>query len=761
MTIDAAANMPPIEDALRAASRPPGSPPTPAAAAPGASPEPATAPARGPTRPAEQPLPRPEPKPAVRANLARGEDPEARITLSEEQRKVINTILTARVNDAQERRSKLQKPDPFDEVILRPEVISRIKSGEFNAEDLVTAWLGVDAELRLKMLAVAAIVANDPAKFDQIRNTPLVGRLVSDPAALTADELDALKALYDNQDFRELIKDVGYGEMDGKWDGSRVFKDLSSTHGTRTRLEEALLIGGKEVPKRRFSLRRHSEPIIESIYDPFIQRTPVRDFLDQSGPYVYRELAKQTEAEIKHRIDTDDPAIFPAGSTYESILRRYPLKALEISQEAAGKALSLRAGVAAREIAEGKRYDPSASVIRDKAAKLKAPADPEEIAPLKATKEAVDLELTQAKEALGQLRGALPQAEEVVETAEEAKNIADSEYKGKGESYGGEHGEIQRLKSLVTNLYIKRDAIPDSPIPKGGVDPRASTDSLIGKYEDLIAGYERELDTARTAQIRTAQALITVQRRLDELRGTAVTGTDGTVTYTGGRLKAANDAVEAAKTKVKNAQDELDKKVAPDRAKRADALDEWAVIAEGRGRLDEVLTSPKFGDEYPIEKLTDTTIRLDGQVEGAERFRALIGQTINKAGFNPDQYRLMMNDEAFALGMVESFRLNGAQITLPAVLGGGTKTFRGVIELLRITREELRKENMKKAPDVALIKRGENEIEVQERNLILHAIDHPRLKNATQTEIDDFVNFMVDQGLRSAELGEPYLSMIR
>lgn len=745
-TADAAA------DLGRRMDLPPGSTPEPApppAPAPGSGPEPSAAlppPIETPTDAPAPPVEALKPEVAVQANMVRG-GAEAPITLQPKERVEISRILTIRLNEAQARRDKAQSLDPIDEVILKPEVMSRIKSGEFSAEDLATAWYVIDVELHQKILAVAAIMADDPTRFNQIRNTPLVERLVRDPASLTTEELSALKALYDNQEYREFIRDIGYGRVDGVWDGARAYKDLKNLDDIRTTLEGSFY---RDAPKDsgrlvRFRPRRQNKPADDEI----LLRSPVSDVLDQSGHKAYRELARQVREVIKQRVEAD-PNKF-GGLIYRDIREKYPIEALRIRQEAAGNALLQKARISAQEIVEGKRYSGDSALIEQKADELRTPPKDEELAPLKAAKTVADAELVRAQQELERVRTTLPQeisqAGEAVRTAETAKNKAKGLFDAIDASIKSDTGEVASLRSQISTLANK---IEITSIPKGGIDPTAGITQTIDNNNARIRAYFDRLATAEQAMISAEEELKSAQTRLDQLRGTDIVV---------GKLQAAENTVTQAKERAGAAQRDLDGKTSPERTEMADALDDWVVTVDGRSRLDDVLTSPKFGDEYPIEKLTDTTIRLDGQVEGAERLRDLMSRTIDK-NLDPDRTRLRISDEALAIRIIESVPgLYDAKITIPPGPGiiGGESTFRAEIDSLKDAHRRLEEAKRTKT-DTSDI---DAEIKARERTLILQAIPRLRSANPTRAQIYSFINGTIDEGLRSAELGNPYLSMIR
>ena len=691
-----------------------------------------------------------------------GGNPDLEIRLDTEGRQSVIRRLTNRANKARELQEKQQRLSDLDLQLLRPDFLKRIQSGELITEDLMLAWYELDEELIQKEIAAGAIMIHQPGRFERVRNMPMVGRLIGDPNAVPAGRLDTAGNLLNDPEFSAYLRDIRYDQMSGQ----DIYDDLVSLDRLRINLESSFFRNG------------HRNPIFDRARNRLRGRPIGLDFLrdeareaemTKTGHKLYSEINSQIQEVIAQRI-INRPADFHAGDTIEAIYTRDPIEGLRIRQEASTRALSQKARDYSLEIVKGERYnDIDTSAIEARAKETEQPAKPEEIAPLLEAKTKADAELATAEATVAELRARLPQLELDVQRTGTQKKKADEIFKAIEARYSAQISLLQTeqtsLGHALTALSSTPTTAPASPGGKGkpggivNIGPGESMRLSIKDIMDRIASYESEIKEAQIAQVNAGIDNESAINELDRIRGNETS--PGSGIYTGGKINTAEAELPILRSAAQTANEAYKAKegeigeggVSPERQERARALRVHIKIAEGQGQIHELQYAQKFDGEFTREGLSDITTRTDGQIEGAERIRAHIIQTIDKAGYDPNLARKIYSDETIAIALIESFSLEGASITLP---GGAVSNFGDEIQALQLAKEQLQ------MTPVSQISRRETlgqQITERQRILIQQAL--PQLANAQQMEISHFINKLINRGLISAELGDPYLKMVR
>lgn len=672
--------------------------------------------------------------------LANG-DPNLEINLDPRAKQAIIDRLTNRHRKALEnQRSK--PPTVIDKMVLRTGFLDSLKAGNLTAEDVALAWCELRVEQLSKQVAASAMIQRKPATFEGLRNSPLLGRFVGSSQTEIQNWIHPGGRPVTDAEFNGYVASLGYSTF-GE---TEVIHDLENLDQLRIQLEKSFYRNGFRNPliDRAVNAVR-GRPLNRDIAYGAVRE----DALSKSGHEYYDSLNSGIQAEIAKRIEA---GYITPGTTYIDLLNNDPLQAAHVEHAGIQYALSEKARTYALEIVKGEGYQADAAVIRQRATELRTPPTREELTALQEAKTKADVEAAEAQTKYDELKSEYDR----LKLARTTKGLTQNAVRDFNATYvtGGGFGILEaRIAGYDTTIAS------------------ASDDTTKLRISELQAREVTELKKLRNDQYRLFREFATAESEYGTDEQTRLTAigmpAQGATLATNEFLPLTttlNDAKTAAKTATENHDTRshaLDAPASPETEKTAKAEDRWALVAEQRSKIHEIQYSQHHGDEFTIARLTDQSPTSDRQVAGAEAIRKLIFQTVDKKNFSPEIMELsrkMLSDEAIALAMLEYFRINlDTRITIPTPAGGTpptTVTFRQQVDWINDAKQRHTAETNSDAKKVIA-----EEISNRQRYLASVTLGYPT--NPHQMEIASFINFIIDRGLISAELGNPYLSMVR
>ena len=210
---------------------------------------------------------------------------------------------------------------------------------------------------------------------------------------------------------------------------------------------------------------------------------------------------------------------------------------------------------------------------------------------------------------------------------------------------------------------------------------------------------------------------------------------------------------------------------APEGKEKGKALREWKKLNDTPSKQNEILNEVLTGNfsAYSIDKLTDLTERVPGQIEGMERMRELIFKTLNNENYDPDRARKMLPDEAIAKAMTWVFRLDTQK---DRAITGGTVKIQDIMTTLQTFQTELSQfevdlNTLESASpriqtdiDAKRVEIATKQREISEKGHDFGKLVIPELKSRSRFERGELFRFIIDQGvLSAADQGDPRLNL--
>lgn len=284
----------------------------------------------------------------------------------------------------------------------------------------------------------------------------------------------------------------------------------------------------------------------------------------------------------------------------------------------------------------------------------------------------------------------------------------------------------------------------------------AGDDATRAALSQQLAAAEREITEITNEQNRLFQARATAEGNYeDSVEGARLTamgtpgsgGTPGTVEFVAvetaltnakADLKAAKDALEAKRALVEATH------ASPEDMERGKATRVWVDVAKNRGGVDSALLHQGHDGEFLPAKLSDTTPLLNGEIKGYDAIQRLIFQSVNKKDYSPERAALgrkMLSEEAVAVSILEAFH---AEIKTPTL----TAPLEEIDRQRKIAEDKSRSDVDRQ--------NARDSIRDISNDLLKAAL--PYLARLPQPELLEVVDSIINKGLASAELGNPYLT---
>lgn len=400
------------------------------------------------------------------------------------------------------------------------------------------------------------------------------------------------------------------------------------------------------------------------------------------------------------------------GKTLFELWNEDRITALSAIHEANEMALTAFADQKAMEFLTNNKPAADTVLIEKHATALEAEPTQEDLAKTQAEATRTTAEFAEAQTRLNELNAPVEAAERDVESKQLAFDRASHYFDAESPALETIIKETQKNIDFIRN-NINKDMSGLTNAQKADANKTlASLSEQIKQYQDYLKEIQKELQNLSRAK---TDAELELQKSQQELKR-AKTEPDGK------EHEQAKADLDAKKTAKEQAEKELKEKpknptgeASPENKEKAKALREWITVINGYENIVEERFSQTHESEYTRERLADTTTSANGQIMGAEKIREHIFQTVlkDKAQYDPALARKMLSDETIARAIAWVYKLDLSQIT--------TKNAE-----------------------------GESVIDIAK------ALPYLR---SSQFKAGDLIRFVVQEGVKSAEHGEPYLAL--
>lgn len=608
---------------------------------------------------------------------------------------------------------------------LDGEALNRLEAGNPNREDLVFSWYLVHDELLQKSLAVSQYVREHPEQqgtFGRvIRAIPLIGRLARAPGIETQLERSAPRLS------SQYTKEIGFDT----WDERRVLSSLTNLNQLRLNIERSLFGQGFQDP----------------LFDQVSTSVFPSAFVDKTGNRLHDEVIDQLHGEegiLKQQY---------GGRTFLELWQEDPAVAMQALFEANQRALTQFAEESAETLLMKERPTADTNAIEAHAKKLEEKPKAEDITKLQ---EAVTKATTEFEDAERKYKSLKTPVDQAKAAEKQSRQEFDRASKKLEELSASLTKDIARREKNLEALYNSTIREPDASLTP---EQRASFQQSFAAATQNIA----RLEEALTAQQSKMEQLITqkAEAELDsknketETKEVEAKANSEGLEQAGEDFKSKKSAKETAETNLKTAQDGIVKEVSPENTEKAKALRTWIETGAGFEQIMEVRYSQRHGDEFTRERLASIQNRPDGQIDGTERIREHIFRTINPQAYDPVLARKMVSDEVIAKAIIWIYKLDTNSIystqgdSLAQVLESLENVTYAEQSFTRQTtvNDELRFRSLN------LLRARRNELAQELARTTL-----PYLRGS-QFKVADVLRFIAQDGLKTAQNGNPYLEI--
>lgn len=592
---------------------------------------------------------------------------------------------------------------PTDTYLLRAEVIQRLESGQLTREDYVIALLDINDELSQKAFASGRLVREER------------GRRVSRGPS-TAFETHPGAPIRDSS----YIQEVRYTPSEA---------ELLTLNQLRIQLNESLF--GKGFKDPLFG------EINTSIY-------PAR-LLTESRHDVYSEIGRQIENIIAERVKV---GTLPLGETPQNLWATNRREMALVVREANHRALEQMTLDRATSILKSPP-EISRQAITERSNALKEAPTREELAALEDAKTKAEAEQAEAQ----QKYDVLNQEYDDLTRKSKNKDRTSRQVANFRTSHGDRTaGQIRTLEDSIANSDAIIAGLTD-PVAKQAEQGRR--DRSQTELNNLVGQLNRLLDEEASADIEFGAP--------EQARLTAIgTHTQGTTPPTN-EFVAIETELATKKTTAKNAGEthaarvkELDAGPSAESKQKSSDLEEWEKTVDGYPTIMDTQRKQKAGDPYVLDRLRDSSLRADGQIEGAERIRESIFLVANPSGYSPEQARRLASNDAIAKGIIHIYDL-----PIDITMGPSGRTLRQIGSSITAYQQTLNLlNNMAQYPDrdthIATAQQGLNQDQLE-----LTQATVSNISSTDRVKALRLLDFLVKEGAKSAQKGNPELEIDR
>lgn len=686
----------------------------------------------------------------------------------------------------------------IDKLVLDDELGTRLDRRVISGKDVFLANRVILNELILTQLAIARVARRDPSFFNGVKDYPLIGRL----ANIGTTDLEGLGIPAQNLD--RFIEVYGIGNWRSGREAENQIRDL---FGIYMRMEKSFYRNGIRDPivdqlrdHIPFFGRMYHDPIFDErngmIVLPRVTMAPIPPPADrpgqianisrETGQIPHDEFVRQVRNAIEDRATREMPG-FVTGMSFEQVFLANPVEAFRILYDANQAAAAQESTEAVKRILSRETYSPTKADLEAQRDRLKQPPTDEDIQRLddevfriegekielegiktdretdaRLASEKIDAltqELASARTEQRTLRKTLIEVQ--AETARTIPNLV-----RQVERERGNHARLLRDEAVARRNANK---IPD-PAQKA-----LELGRIESQYRDQIRNALKTFNDS-SSSLAAERGKVDKARRILAAQGAIIGHLTIEVNNAKNRKDTTLAAQRAAIEDLRLKQRELDQKTAEKTKATAqktnkehvgnsdeiDAMDRQIDIRENRSSIYEIQYSQREGDPFTTANLVNAELTREGEIFGTERIRELIIQAVNKAKWNPELARKMLSDETIARGLLIWFGIElTTNVTIPLPPGAlgpppPPTTFNNLLEEVQTRRDAL-----EFLPANQTQKRADLEREIREREIAATQAVLRHVSGKHRAFISSAINFLVDEGLRSAEQGKPFLNFVR
>lgn len=604
---------------------------------------------------------------------------------------------------------------PTDTYLLRTDVIQRLESGQLTREDYIIALLDINDELSQKASVAGKLVSE--TKGSILRHIPIVGIIAARPET----RFENVRSV--PTDKSSYAKEVGYTSTEA---------ELTQLNDLRIQLNESLFGKGFRDPL--------FDEINTSIY-------PSR-LLAESRHDVYREIGRQIENIIAERVKV---GTLPLGETPQNLWATNRREMALVVREANHRALEQMTLDKATAILKSPP-EISRQAITDRANALKQAPTREELAALEDAKTKAEAEQAEAQ----QKYDVLKQEYDDLTRKSKNKDRTSRQVANFRTSHGDRTaGQIRTLEDSIANSDAIIAGLTD-PVTKQAEQGRR--DRSQTELNNLVGQLNRLLDEEASADIEFGAP--------EQARLTAIgTHTQGATPPTN-EFVAIETELATKKTTAKNAGEthaarvkELDAGPSAESKQKSSDLEEWGKTVDGYPTIMDTQRKQKAGDPYVLDRLRDSSLRADGQIEGAERIRESIFLVANPSGYSPEQARRLASNDAISKGIIHIYDLPiditmGPSGNTLRQIGLDIETYQQRLDTLLAMDPALRMPNYDTLVAIARTNINNNQNELTQTTI-------SNISPTDRVKALRLLDFLVKEGAKSAQKGNPYLEIDR
>lgn len=678
------------------------------------------------TAPTGRPTPEaPKPKSEVQQyHVIESGKTDVDVDLDKETKGEIVRRLLKRKQNVEELKLDEKRQTKLDRLLLNlaPETIARLEKGELTKDDLALSWYVLHDDLIQKSAAASQLIkdsAGQPGRFERLRDIPIIGLLSREPTGPQTQLESTTQRLTS-----EYTREIRFAE----WDSQRIENELVELNQLRLAIEQSFFERGFRDPLY--------DQVSTSIYPLELGLKAGNRFHDKivhnlSGP----------EGVLAQRYN---------GRTYLELWESDRVAAVGALHEANQRALTEFAREKTKLFLQKEKPEVDLTVIEAHAKKLEERPKPEDIGPFQEEKTKAETELIEVGTQLNQLKSRL-------ESVTQGLPEFDRKYLEAQASYDAEMASVDT--EIAEAEQFLRDIMADQARTPPGLTPQQES-QFKQNITPIISGARTSLESARSYKRQLSSERSKAKAAFDQ-QTQLRTSLQAEITNSQNALTTKEQNKRTAENSLKAKQEEIEKGGSPEKREQASALRKWTELVQDN-KFEKIIDSrysQKHGDEYTRERLANIAEKPDGQIDGAERIREHIFRVINPADYNPALARKMLSDESIAKAILWTYQFD----TRRPIEAAGGNSFDNLLREL-----ELRKNSLTvwpKAEDVPDVERErigeerealERDIRNRERQLVQLTLPQLRRSNF---EVGDLLRFMVHEGLKSAEKGNPYLEI--
>ena len=666
------------------------------------------------------------PQQVKQSEVVEGGNPNLEIWLDPTTQKLAAERLINRLQVAKALAGK-ERPLTFvDRAIQRlsPEAIARLEKGDLVRKDLMLTVFVLRDELLQKSLAAGQLVKDNKIVERRKVGIPLFKRIVENSRLQTQLETSAQKLS------TEYTREIGFDQ----WTSDRIENDLVTLNQLRTSVDLS------------FYGRHLDDPLFDQ--DSISLYTAGRKTGNRLHDAVVDELIG-IEGILTQRF---------GGKTLLELSQEDPIAATQALFEANQRALTSFAGELAINLLKSEVPKAEADLIEQQAQKLETKPTPEDLTKLQEAATKASTEFTDVETRLNTLNAPVEAAENILTEKQLAYNKAKENF---GQISTRLNPEIQRLEERVELLYNNIQEPDPSLSPEQKADLQrtvATTTQNIVKIETTLQSYRDKLNQLLQTQIDSQLDMEEQERSVAKLKNKRTAkGLDDAQKEFDQKKAAKENAEKALKEKQKAGEAE----VSPEAKEKAKALRKWNEVVGGYDKIVNARFSQKYTDDYARERLADIEETSDGEIKGAERIREHIFRLVNEGGYAPILARKMLSDETIARAIIWNYKLDTQR---PIDSADNLATLLWKLQLrkdtLLTTSNTLTETPASQTKKRADLEKGilQNKLEIHnaKKQLIRSVLPYLR---SSQFQVGDLLRFMIHEGVKSAERGNPYLAL--